>query len=69
VRGNGIEELHFALYNRWGELVFETKNQSLGWGGQYKKREADPGVFVYYLNLRYCDGEKYFEKGNVTLIK
>ncbi|HIA36807.1 MAG TPA: PKD domain-containing protein [Flavobacteriales bacterium] len=69
VRGPGISEINLSIYNRWGELVFETKNKSEGWDGSFNEKEADPGVFVYYLFVRYCDGEELFKKGNVTLIK
>jgi gliding motility-associated-like protein len=69
VRGLHIEELHFMIFNRWGEMVFETKDISIGWDGTYKGMAADPGVFVYYLNALCVDGQKYTAKGNVTLIR
>ena len=50
------------------QKIFETNAQEKGWDGKYEGMLADPGVFVYYLNIVYCDGEKYFEKWNVTLI-
>ena len=53
VRGPGISEVNLSIYNRWGELVFETKNKSEGWDGSFNEKEADPGVFVYYLFVRY----------------
>jgi gliding motility-associated-like protein len=69
VRGLFIEELHFMIFNRWGEMVFETKDITKGWDGNYKGMAADPGVFVYYLNALCVDGQKYTTKGNITLIR
>ena len=69
VRGNKITELYFVLYNRWGEKVFETTSQSEGWDGTYKGIPAEPAVFVYYLRVRCDDGNEYFNKGNVTLLR
>jgi gliding motility-associated-like protein len=69
VRGNNIKELVFRIYNRWGELVFETKDQSQGWDGTFKGRAGDPAVYVYYLDIICIDDETYFEKGNITLIR
>ena len=69
VRGNHITDLHFVLYNRWGEKVFETRSLTDGWDGRYKGRDADPAVFVYYLTAVCEGGETYFEKGNITLIR
>lgn len=69
VRGNNIEELVFRIYDRWGELMFETTNQSEGWDGKYKGLDCDPAVFVYYLEMKCKEEETYFEKGNITLIR
>ena len=69
VRGKYIDKLYLTIYNRWGEKVFETKDQTLGWDGVYKGLEVDPGVFVYYLTVKCFDGQEYFRKGNITLIR
>lgn len=69
VRGNNIDKLLFRVYDRWGELVFETTNQTEGWDGKYKGKECDPAVFVYYLEITCGEGETYFEKGNISLIR
>ncbi|MCT4579878.1 MAG: gliding motility-associated C-terminal domain-containing protein [Flavobacteriales bacterium] len=69
VRGNNIEKLLFRVYDRWGELVFETTQQGKGWDGKYKGKDCDPAVFVYYLEVTCGEGETYFEKGNITLIR
>ncbi len=69
VRGQGISELYFAVYSRWGECVFETKSVKNGWNGTYKGALAAPDVFVYYLRVKCYNGAEYFLKGNVTLIR
>lgn len=69
VRGNNITELIFRVYNRWGELVFETTDQNIGWDGKFKGMECDPAVYDYYLEIRCIDDEVFFKKGNVTLIR
>jgi len=69
VRGLKIEDIYFAVYNRWGELVFETNDKNKGWDGIYKGRPADVGVFGWYLKAKCFNGEETFRKGNVTLIR
>jgi gliding motility-associated-like protein len=69
VRGAFVEEMHFIIYDRWGEKVFETFNQTNGWDGTYKGRKADPAVFVYYLEIRCIGGKTFFKKGNITVLK
>lgn len=69
VRGNVIEEMYIAIYNRWGEKVFESTKQENGWDGRFRGEYCQPGVFVYYLDIR-CYGKKIFKKkGNITLIR
>jgi gliding motility-associated-like protein len=69
VRGDNISELEFIIYNRWGEKMVEIHNLSQGWDGTYNGSVVEPGVFVYYLRVKCIDGESYFKKGNVTLIR
>ncbi len=69
VRGNAIDEMYMAVYNRWGEKVFETSDPNEGWNGTFKGKELPPDVFGYYLQLKCLNGEEYFKKGNVTLLK
>jgi gliding motility-associated-like protein len=69
VRGRNITELEFLVFNRWGEKVFETRDQSIGWSGEFKDDEVGPAVFVYHLTAVCADGQRYFTKGNVTVIR
>jgi gliding motility-associated-like protein len=69
VRGFNITEFYFAVYDRWGQKVFESKNQSVGWDGKFKNSKLDPAVFGYYLEGLCDGGEKFFKKGNVTLLR
>ena len=69
VRGRNITDVYFAIFNRWGEKVFETNDQSKGWDGFFRNRNSDPAVFDYYLQYLCEGGIKYFQKGNITLIR
>ena len=69
VRGRYVEEMVLKIYNRWGEKVFETDQQHEGWDGTFKGQLVDPAVFVYYLTVKCIDGQEYFKKGNVTVIR
>jgi gliding motility-associated-like protein len=69
VRGQFIETFDLKIYDRWGELVFETQDKSQGWDGSFKGKELDPAVYVYHMNVVCIDGNSSFEKGNITLIR
>jgi gliding motility-associated-like protein len=69
VRGLWIESFVLRIFDRWGELVFETTNQNMGWDGTFKGKKLDPDVFDYYLDVNCIGGSHSIIKGNVTLMK
>ena len=69
VYGQNLTEVHLAIFNRWGQKVFETYDQSIGWDGLYNGEMSSPAVFDYYLEVTCEGGVDYFEKGNVTLVR
>lgn len=70
VRGPAFAVFYFAVYNRWGQLLYETTDASQGWDGTFKGKDSDPGVFGYYIRAKCSEGsEEIFKKGNVTLIR
>jgi gliding motility-associated-like protein len=69
VRGKGIEEIQFTIFNRWGEKIFETFDLNAGWDGTYKGEPMNLSVFVYVLKGKYKNGKSIDEKGNFTLMR
>ncbi|MBX2973881.1 MAG: gliding motility-associated C-terminal domain-containing protein, partial [Flavobacteriales bacterium] len=69
VRGNNIASLEFMVFDRWGEKVFESDRLDRGWDGTYESKPVDPAVFVYHLTAYCVDGQRYFTKGNVTVVR
>jgi gliding motility-associated-like protein len=69
VRGDILEKVEFAIYDRWGEKLFETNDKNTGWDGTFRGKVCDPGVYVYYLNAVCIGGFHYIHKGNITLIR
>jgi gliding motility-associated-like protein len=71
VYGGCVSELSFAIYNRWGEKVFETSDVTLTecWDGTYQGRELNSGTFVYKLILTLTNNEIIEESGNIVLIR
>lgn len=69
IRGNCIQTFNFAIYNRWGEKVFETNDQKMCWDGTYKGQLENTAVFIYSLNVMLVSGEKISRKGNISLIR
>ncbi|MEO7766441.1 MAG: gliding motility-associated C-terminal domain-containing protein [Ferruginibacter sp.] len=63
-------DLLFRVYNRVGQLLFETKDWSQKWDGSFKNQPQDPGTYVWILNYTNIDTGKRFElKGSTVLIR
>jgi gliding motility-associated-like protein len=69
VRGQHLTEVNLKIFDRWGELVFETTDQSIGWDGTYRGEPVDPDVFKYHLTAVCFDGQESLIKGNISLLK
>jgi gliding motility-associated-like protein len=69
VIGNNLDEIYLAVYNRWGELIFETRDPSAGWDGTYKGKLLPPDAYGFYARVKCVGGLEYSKKGNVTLLR
>ena len=69
VRGEFLLELELKIFDRWGELVFETTDQSVGWDGTFKGKPLDPDVYVYHMKAICVDGQETLFKGNISLLR
>jgi gliding motility-associated-like protein len=58
----------FRIYNRWGELVFQTNDINAGWDGTFNGSPEPIGVYVWYIQ-GICRGHSVMETGNVTLLR
>ncbi len=69
VLGQGIARMEFKIFNRYGQLVFETRDQSEGWDGSFKGKDLNPGTFVYTLEVVFAEGEREVYTGDFTLVR
>lgn len=69
VRGEGLTTISLKIYNRWGQLVFETSDQSKGWDGTFNGIPQSVETYGYGLNVSFIDGSVKTVKGNITLMR
>jgi gliding motility-associated-like protein len=65
----GVEEFEMQIFNRWGELLFESKDIRQGWDGYYRGSLCQQDVYVWRVNVTFADGGRLTESGDVTLIR
>lgn len=66
---NGIRFSQLMIFNRTGEKVFQSNNITQSWDGRYKGTEAMAGVYTYYLELVFLDGDRRTYQGSLTLLR
>ena len=60
---------YFRVFNRFGELVYETAEREKGWDGVYKGKPQDHGTFVWMAQGVTYKGQTITKKGFVVLIR
>lgn len=66
----GAEEFNMQIFDRWGNLIFESNNANEGWDGYNRSGEIMPaGVYVFKLTLRLSDGQRTTQVGDITMIR
>lgn len=61
---------HFIIFNRWGEILFESMNHEVGWDGNYGGQKVQEGTYIWQISFKgkYSD-EREIHNGHVTLLK
>lgn len=63
-----ITRFSMEIFDRWGDLVFQSYDINVGWNGFWRAKKSAAGVYVFLI--QYSDGtEKYEEKGDLILLK
>jgi gliding motility-associated-like protein len=66
----GVKEFQMQIFDRWGNLIFESRQQTRGWDGYDRNGNLVPaGVYVYKLVLRMANDQRTTQVGDVTLIR
>ena len=69
VKGFGIANMDWKIYNRWGQVVFESNNPFVGWDGTSGGIAQPMDVYAYTLEATFFDGTRVRRKGDITLIR
>ena len=65
-----VFDYELTIYNRWGELIFESKNPSTGWDGYYHNRKALEGAYIWQLKVGLESYPNAIEKqGHLNLLR
>lgn len=65
----GAETYELNIFNKWGELLFVSKDINIGWDGYYRDKLVQQDVYVYKIQVTFVDGNSETYVGDITLIR
>lgn len=67
--GVNIKEYHMEIFNRWGELLFDSFTLTTRWNGYYNQQICENDIYVYKIAYKDNTGKQQIKIGKTTLIK
>ncbi|NQV02933.1 MAG: gliding motility-associated C-terminal domain-containing protein, partial [Bacteroidia bacterium] len=67
--GNETAGYSMKIFNRWGEMIFETMIVEPGWDGTCHGEPCQADTYVYFITYKTANGESSQLKGNISLIR
>ena len=68
--GVDIFNYNFVIFNRWGQLIWESMNTNTGWDGTYDNKPCQDGVYTWKLRYKNPKNDEIREfYGSFTLIR
>jgi gliding motility-associated-like protein len=64
-----VAEYELVIYNRWGEMIFISKDVNIGWDGYFKDKLAEQGVYIWKVKVKYANGKVENLAGDITLLR
>ena len=64
-----INDYQLRIYNRVGQLIFQTKKYAQGWDGRFKGQQQSSDNYIYQISFRDVTGKQFNYSGNIMLIR
>ncbi|WP_304529282.1 DUF7948 domain-containing protein [Brumimicrobium oceani] len=69
VEGGNIKEFHLLIFDRWGEVLFESFDMNAGWNGTYGNKVCQDGTYVWKIVYEDLENNKKELVGHVNLLR
>jgi gliding motility-associated-like protein len=69
VSGTYLAAFELKIFNRWGELLFESNSLQNSWDGTFRNKKCPMGVYYFQLKAKGLDGKKVEKTGNVSVLR
>ncbi|HEX5024112.1 MAG TPA: gliding motility-associated C-terminal domain-containing protein, partial [Agriterribacter sp.] len=69
IYGSSVIGAEIKIYNQWGVMLYETKDNDQGWNGTYKNNPQPVGMYLYVVKVRLSNEDTFIKKGTIRLIR
>jgi gliding motility-associated-like protein len=69
VRGNNISHYDINIFNQWGQRIWYSQKETIGWNGQSNGEYVPNGNYAYAIEVFFDNGSKTFYRGNISVIR
>ena len=67
--GHGAREYHMEVFNKWGELIFESDNMGTQWNGTFQGEKVLPGTYIYSISATSYYNKDVQRQGSISIVK
>jgi gliding motility-associated-like protein len=64
-----VAKFQMLVFNRWGELLFESLDQEVGWDGYFQGKLCAQDVYIYRITVEYENGRAVTRTGDINLLR
>jgi gliding motility-associated-like protein len=69
IKYDELESYQMQVFNRWGNLIFETHDVNKGWDGYFDGKLCPQGAYVWKVKFKFINRQTIVKSGSVTLIR
>ena len=66
---NSLQVFEMKIWDRWGQLIFQSSDPNVGWDGRKDGRFLPKGVYAYVVEMTMKNGDETIDRGSVLLLK
>lgn len=64
-----VDNFSMTIFNRWGQIVYQSKDIHEGWDGSFQGQDSPPGTYLCNVEFRNKSGQFTYHAGNIVLIR
>ncbi len=69
VYGTSVKSVEISVYNQWGNLMIQTRDNNRGWDGTYKGKQQPVGIYLYAIKIQLYNNGTIIRNGTISLVR